>query len=289
MRRAERPGFWVRLVAVLIWPLATLLTRRRWSGQEHVPASGGVILVANHVSDVDPLLLAYYVYLSGRIPRFMAKSELWRVPGIRRILRGAGQIPVHRGGGDAQDALSDALAALRAGQALVIYPEGTITRDPDYWPMRGRTGVAWLALTAGVPVVPVAQWGAQNLLGRGGRIRVRPRPDVCIAAGPAVDLSAYADRPLTSAVLREVTDVVMDAVRPMVATLRDAIPPAGVWNPGTGHRELVWTDPERHDVDVPGQAGGADPTTARADGNAGGGPDGDPPPGEGWEPARRPA
>jgi 1-acyl-sn-glycerol-3-phosphate acyltransferase len=223
----------------------------------------------------------------------MAKSELWRVPGIRRILRGTGQIPVHRGGGNGQDALPDALAALRAGQALVIYPEGTITRDPDYWPMRGRTGVAWLALTAGVPVVPVAQWGAQSLLSRGGRIRVRPRAEICIVAGPAVDLSDYAGQPLTRAVLREVTDVVMDAVRPMVAALRDAIPPAGVWNPVTGHRELVWTGRERQEADVPGQASGTGPIIMGADGNAGGGadgdPDGDPPPGEGWEPARRPA
>jgi 1-acyl-sn-glycerol-3-phosphate acyltransferase len=288
MRRAEQPGFWVRLVAVLSWPLATLLTRRRWSGHEHVPASGGVILVANHVSDVDSLLLAYYVYLSGRIPRFMAKSKLWRVPGIRRILRGAGQIPVHRGG-NAQEALPDALAALQAGQALVIYPEGTITRDPDYWPMRGRTGVARLALTAGVPVVPIAHWGAQSLLGRGGRIRVRPRAEIRIAAGPPVDLAAYADQPLTGAVLREVTDVVMDTVRPMVAALRDAIPPAGVWNPVTGHRELVWTGPERHEADVPGQASGTGSTTAVAGGDAGGEAHGGPPPGEGREPARRPA
>jgi 1-acyl-sn-glycerol-3-phosphate acyltransferase len=285
MRRAERPGFWVRLAAVLIWPLATLFTRRRWSGQEHVPAGGGVILVANHVSDVDPLLIAYYVYLSGRVPRFMAKSELWRVPGIRRILRGTGQIPVHRGGGNAPDALPDALAALRAGRALVIYPEGTITRDPDYWPMRGRTGVARLALTAGVPVVPIAQWGAQSLLGRDGRIRVRPRAEICIVAGPPVDLSAYTEQPLTGAVLREVTDVVMDAVRPMVAALRDAVPPAGLWNPVTGHRELVWTETEQDEVDLPGQPGGTDSTATVVDGDAGG----DPPSGEEREPARRPA
>ncbi|EFC83733.1 phospholipid/glycerol acyltransferase [Parafrankia sp. EUN1f] len=194
MRRPWRGGPGITLAAAMILPLSRLLTRRRWSGQENIPASGGVILVANHLSTVDPPLLAHYVYAAGRNPRFMATSELWEVPILRQVLASAGQIPVYRRDPSAQDALRDAIAALRAGRAVVIYPEGGITTDPDYWPSRSRTGVARLVLATGAPVIPVAQWGAQRIWGKDRRLRLLRRPEIRIHAGRAVDLARFAER-----------------------------------------------------------------------------------------------
>ncbi|WP_277872780.1 1-acyl-sn-glycerol-3-phosphate acyltransferase [Frankia sp. CcI49] len=197
MRRPWRGGPGITLAAAMILPLSRLLTRRRWSGQENIPASGGVILVANHLSTVDPPLLAHYVYAAGRNPRFMATSELWEVPILRHVLASAGQIPVYRRDPSAQDALRDAIAALRAGRAVVIYPEGGITTDPDYWPSRSRTGVARLVLATGAPVIPVAQWGAQQIWGKDRRLRLIRRPEIRIHAGRAVDLARFAERSRT--------------------------------------------------------------------------------------------
>lgn len=240
MGRPWRGGFWIALAAAVIRPLSCLLTRRRWSGQGNIPASGGVILVANHLSTVDPPLLAHYVYAAGRSPRFMAKSDLWEVPILRRVLAGAGQIPVYRRDPSAGGALRDAVAALRAGRALVIYPEGGITTDPDYWPMRARTGVARLALATGAPVIPVAQWGAQRIWGRDRRPHLFARPEIRVHAGRPVDLSRFAARsgaptdPSGAWLLREVTDVVMADLTAVVELVRGepAPPPVGSAEPG---------------------------------------------------------
>ncbi|MEX5632291.1 lysophospholipid acyltransferase family protein [Parafrankia sp. FMc2] len=255
MRRPWRGGFWIAFAAAVIRPLSWLLTRRRWSGQENIPGSGGVILVANHLSTVDPPLLAHYVYATGRNPRFMATSDLWEVPILRHVLAGAGQIPVHRRDPNAQEALRDAIAALRAGRALVIYPEGGITTDPDYWPRPARTGVARLALATGAPVIPVAQWGAQRIWGRERRLRLFARPEVRIHAGPPVDLARFAARaePLVrptmatdgdqsaggehgsgglAPLLREVTEAVMAGLTTELERIRGASRPAVMPRPG---------------------------------------------------------
>jgi 1-acyl-sn-glycerol-3-phosphate acyltransferase len=161
--RHGRIGFWYRLTVSIVQPLSMLLTRREWRGAENIPAQGGVIVAANHLSYVDPMTFGHFVYASGRTPRFLAKSSLFEVPVFKYLVRGAGQIPVYRGTDDAAAALSAGVDALRRGECLLIYPEGTATRDPDCWPMQARTGVARLALTSGAPVVPAAQWGPQEL------------------------------------------------------------------------------------------------------------------------------
>jgi 1-acyl-sn-glycerol-3-phosphate acyltransferase len=251
MGRVERRGFWIGIFVILIKPLSGLVTRRRWTGREHVPPTGGVIFVANHVSNVDFISMAHFVYWCGRIPRFMAKSELFAVPVVRRMLRGARQIPVYRATSSAGDALRDAVSALEAGRAVVIYPEGTITKDPDYWPMLARTGVARLALTTGAPVIPVAQWGAQEILGRSGRPRLLPRRTVTMVAGPPVDLSAHLGQPLAAPVLRAATDTVMDRVRDALATIRSQDPPAQAWNPRTSRREAPLPNADLPNADLP--------------------------------------
>lgn len=223
-------GFWLGLAVVVIYPLISLFFKMRWRGREHIPATGGVIVATNHVSYADPLIFARFVWDAGRIPRFLAKDSLFRIFFVRSVLKGADQIPVSRGTVDAQQSLQHAVDALERGECVCIYPEGTVTRDPDFWPMVGRTGVARLALSADVPVVPVAQWGAQHAVDvYSKRYRPLPRKTVHAVAGPPIDLSAYRGRPLTSDLLREVTDVIMRGIRDQLAEVRGETPPADFW------------------------------------------------------------
>lgn len=232
MARHGKVGFWLRLAWAVIYPTDTLLFKLRWRGLEHVPRTGGVLIVANHISYADPLTFARFVWDAGRVPRFLAKDGLFRLFFIGRVLRGAAQIPVYRGSADAQASLRDGVAALDRGEAVCIYPEGTVTRDPGFWPMVGRTGVARLALASTAPVVPVAQWGPQlsvDVYRR--RFRLVPRKEATCLAGPPVDLSGYRGRPVTVELLREVTDVIMVAVRDLLGEIRGETPPTAFWRP----------------------------------------------------------
>jgi 1-acyl-sn-glycerol-3-phosphate acyltransferase len=234
VHRRERLPPWYRVAVILLLPLCRLVTRRRWTGQEHVPAEGGVIVAANHISLVDPVLLCdFLLHGTGLVPRFMAKSTMFRGRGLlARVMRGAQQIPVERGGADAAAALDAAVEALERGACVVIYPEGTTTRDPDLWPMRPRTGVARLALLSGAPVLPVAQWGAADIHRRGNRrVRVVPPTRVRFHIGRPVDLSAYAGRTPDAEVLREATATVMDAITTELEHLRGERRPAQVHDP----------------------------------------------------------
>jgi 1-acyl-sn-glycerol-3-phosphate acyltransferase len=223
--RLRDTGPFMGFAILLLKPLLLLFTRRRWSGFEHVPASGGVILAANHISHADPIVLADFVlYGLGRPPRFMAKSTLFNGRGlVPTVMRGASQIPVHRHTADASAALRDAVAALQAGECVVIYPEGTVSRDPGKWPMAARTGVARLALLSGAPVVPVGQWGAEAILDsyRSKGLHLLPPHPVHVTAGPPVDLSAYRGQELTAEVLRGATAAVMADITALVEGLRE--------------------------------------------------------------------
>lgn len=220
-------GGWIRFSAVVIKPTVAAFFRRRWEGREHIPARGGVLLATNHVSHADWLTFACYVWDSGRIPRFLIKHSLFGITAVGAVLRGAKQIPVMRGTTDARRALDAAVEALRRGECVCIYPEGTVTKDPDFWPMQARTGVARLALSSDVPVIPVAQWGPQHALDVARRrVRPFPRHEVVTVAGPPVDLAAYRGRPVTAELLREVTDVIMTAVRDLLAESRREPAPA---------------------------------------------------------------
>lgn len=232
--RHDRANGWFRLCVAVIWPSAQLLTRRRRSGLDNVPTHGGVLLVANHVSAVDPLTVAQLVYDAGRLPHFLAKASPFTAPVVGPIMRGAEQIPVRRNSAEAAGSLSAAFESLQAGRVVIIYPEGTTTRDPDMWPMRARTGVARLALTGGVPVLPLTQWGAQAILQRGGRLHPFARPVVHAVIGAPVDLSAWQGAELSPTVLREVTDVIMAAITAPLAAIRGEPLPTQVWDPRPG-------------------------------------------------------
>jgi 1-acyl-sn-glycerol-3-phosphate acyltransferase len=222
----------LRFAVTVLWPLLALMTRRDWRQARRVPAEGGVIVVANHISNADPGTLGWFLlYGAGRIPRFLAKASLWDVPLFGRVVRGSGMIPVRRNTADAALALTPAIEAVRRGECVVIYPEGSTTKDPDLWPMQARTGVARLALATGAPVVPVAQWGAHLLLSKTDGFHPLRRPVCTTLAGEPLDLSAYAGREPTGPVLREVTDVIMGRVRQLVGELRGEQPPAVVFTP----------------------------------------------------------
>lgn len=242
MTRLHHPkaGFWIRFCVVLIYPFVGLRFKLRFRHLDRVPPpeSGGVIIALNHVSLIDTTVMARLVWQSGRVPRFLVKSGLFHVPVLGRIVRGAGQIPVYRGTADASQSLHDAVEALERGEAIVIYPEGTITLDPEQWPMEGRTGIARLVLLSpDTPVVPVGQWGAQRT----------PRPwwrkagrrVACASVGEPLDLSKYRDSESNAETLREITDVVMDAVRKQVAEVRGGTAPLAFYKPERKHVDRV--------------------------------------------------
>jgi 1-acyl-sn-glycerol-3-phosphate acyltransferase len=221
-RPRVRLGFWYGLVVWIVKPALLLFTRRDWRGTEHVPAEGGVIVAVNHVSEIDPLVVGHYLIDLHRPPRFLAKSELFRKPPMKWIVEGAQQIPVHRRAADASAAVAPAVDALRRGECVLIYPEGSATRDPEMWPMKARTGVARIALESGAPVVPVAQWGPQEILPyKARRPKLFPRRTMYVVAGPPVDLSEFTGKPLDAALLRAATDKVMHAVADLLGDLRD--------------------------------------------------------------------
>lgn len=237
-RYRPAPELWTRAAIPVVRSIAAVTSRPDYRHRTGLPLDGGVILATNHLSHLDPVLLARFAIELGRIPRFLAKHSLFDVPVFGTLLRGARQIPVYRNQERATDALTAAVAALRAGELVVIYPEGTITTDPDRWPMLARTGVARLALAAEVPVIPVAHWGAQFVAGPG--LRFRPRRHFAVSAGPALDLPAMSAG-MSAAMpegprLRALTDAVMSRIRDQLGELRDDTPPALVWDPRSGHR-----------------------------------------------------
>jgi 1-acyl-sn-glycerol-3-phosphate acyltransferase len=219
----------MRLAEFLVRPMLWVLTKPDWRGQENIPASGPAILVFNHISYADPFVAAHFVFDRPRELRFLGKASLFKIPVGGYILRQIHQIPVYRHSTDAVKALESAIEAIKGGEAVVIYPEGTCTKDPDLWPMQGKTGVARLALLTGAPVIPIAQWGAHAIHHPITReIRLRPRTKVIVSAGAPVDLSAFAGRPTNSPeVLRDVTDVIMRRLRDDVAKLRGEPAPTG--------------------------------------------------------------
>jgi 1-acyl-sn-glycerol-3-phosphate acyltransferase len=222
----HRLGFWRRLVVMLVKPVLLVWTRRDWSGMAHIPSRGGVILAANHLSEFDPLVVAHFVYDAGRWPQFLAKSSLFKGV-LGYLLRAVRQIPVYRGTTDAVKSLEAAVAAVHAGDAVVIYPEGTTPKSGDLWPRRGKTGIARLFLQTGAPVVPIVTWGPQDILDpRVGKLRVRPRMPVTVVAGPALDLSKWADAQPTATNLYAITDEIMTVLRDMLAELRGEPAPA---------------------------------------------------------------
>ncbi|PRY69206.1 1-acyl-sn-glycerol-3-phosphate acyltransferase [Glaciihabitans tibetensis] len=229
-RSEKTPIF--RFLAMLLLPLMNVLARYVIHNPERVPKSGAFVLAPNHFSEIDPVVIGLAMWRVGRMPRYLAKASLFKIPVAGWLLRRAGQIPVERAGTRGSDPLTAARKIAHEGLAVVVYPEGTLTRDPDLWPMRGKTGAVRIALQEGIPIIPAAHWGTQLVMPRyAKRISLFPRKTVHISFGDPVDLSAFAGRGLDTKTLTEATEVVMQAVTALVAELRGEPAPAVRWDP----------------------------------------------------------
>ena len=228
----QKRGWAINLGVVIIKPPLFATTRRTWVDGEKIPAEGGCIVVVNHVSHVDPLLTALFVYDHGRIPRYLAKSGLFKNKALSTYLTAAGQIPVERLSRTAVGAYDAAVAAVRAGECVIVYPEGTLTRDPELWPMTGKSGAARIALETGCPVIPVAHWGVQEILPPySSRPHLFPRHHVTMKAGDPVDLSDLIGQTRSAQAVSEATSRMMAALTAIVEDLRGETAPAERFDP----------------------------------------------------------
>lgn len=227
----RRPSFfWV--LAALVLPLFNLAVRFRWHHPERMPQAGAFVLAPNHYSEIDPVVMGAASWKLGRAPRFLAKASLFKNPVIAWFLRTSGQIPVERAGSRSHAALRAAEELVEKGRMVVVYPEGSLTRDPDLWPMRGKTGAVRIALEQDIPIIPAAHWGTQALMPRyGKKISLYPRKTIDVAIGEPLDLSAYRGKPLEPAMLLKATGELMDAIAALLAELRDEQAPARRWDP----------------------------------------------------------
>lgn len=172
----------------------------------------------------------------GRQPRFMAKSSLFKVPFLGWLLRASGQIPVERSGSPrgagSDNPMGAASVLIEKGRGVIVYPEGSLTRDPNLWPMRGKTGAVRLALESGIPLYPAAHWGTQLLMPRYGKaIHPFPRKLINVSVGKPLDLSEFKGLPIDQKTVTAATKKLMDAIAKLLAELRGEPAPAERWDP----------------------------------------------------------
>ncbi len=230
----EEQGWAVLTAVAILKPPLLTFTKRDWIDTHKIPRTGGCVLVFNHISHLDPLTSAHLVYDAGRVPRYLAKSGLFTNKALGTLLRSAGQIPVERMSTDAVGAFDAAVQGVHDGKAVVVYPEGTLTRDPDGWPMRGKSGAARIALETGCPVIPVGQWGVQEILpAYTKKPRLFPRKTVHLKVGDPVELADLVALEHTPAVITQATQRIMAAITHLVEELRGESAPALRFDPRT--------------------------------------------------------
>lgn len=226
-RRGLRVGPALRLAVIVLRPILMTFTKRDWRGTENLRGEGGIVLAANHLSWFDPIVISHVLWDNGRPPRFLAKDSLFGVRGLGWVMRDTGQIPVVRGTRDAAAAVQAAVAAAEAGECVIVYPEGTITKDPRMWPAAAKTGAARVALTSRRPLIPMAHWGAQEVMGPYRKeLRLLPRKTMRVSIGRPVPLDDLYGRPLDAETLRTATDRLMAAIVDLLADIRGERPPA---------------------------------------------------------------
>lgn len=226
----SRPSAFWPLAAIIV-PITGLFARIEIRGAENLPREGAYVLAPNHNSEFDPVIVAVAVWRLGRAPRFMAKESLFKVPVLGAALKATGMVPVPRTSTSANQSMKAAEQIARDGRGVIVYAEGTLTRDPDLWPMRGKTGAVRLALAGDLPLIPMAQWGVQQILPRYGKLKFPRRAHVIVEIGPAMDLSAYTDAPAQPATLTKATDEMMNRITAMLSGIRGLPAPAERWNP----------------------------------------------------------
>lgn len=241
-----RPSIFWPLGAIVV-PTMALLMKIEIEDGDKLPRDGAFVLAPNHYSEFDPLAVAVAVWKLGRAPRFMAKESLFRVPVLGWVLHKTGMIPVSRDSSkaSAQRTLQASETLVEHGRGVIVYPEGSLTREPDLWPMRGKSGAVRLALDGDIPLIPVAHWGVQAIMPRYGKLKLwPPRRLVRFAFGDPIDLAAYRGRQNQPAALVEATDVLMGSIAELLSRLRNEPAPAERWNPADhGQKEIGRLEP----------------------------------------------
>lgn len=219
--------FAYRAIVGALRPILMLITKRDWRGGEKIPQTGGLLICGNHLSYFDPLAMAHFINDHGRQPRYLGKEEVFRIPLFGSLIKAAGQIPVRRESPDAAIAFAAAEQALRNGDCIVIYPEGTITIDPDVWPLQGKSGAIRLALRTGVPIIPVAQWGPQEVISPQGKgFRIFPRKTMHIRVGEPFDMSDLRGTDPDAATIQRDADRLQMRITELLAEIRGVPAPA---------------------------------------------------------------
>jgi 1-acyl-sn-glycerol-3-phosphate acyltransferase len=224
--------FWF-LAALALPPLGAMVRLRIIDGDK-LPKHGAFIIAPNHYSEIDPVIVGATVWKLGRAPRFLTKASLFSIPVIGRLLVKSGQIPVQRGSSRIGAPLEAAEKLVEHGQCVIIYPEGSLTRDPELWPMRGKSGAARMALEHDIPVIPLAHWGTQQVMARySKKISFFPRKTVTLKFGDPLDLAAYRTKPADASTLAAATNEIMQAVTALLEDLRGQKAPTERWNPAS--------------------------------------------------------
>lgn len=227
--KTKPSAFWP--LAAIIVPITGLFARIEIRGAENLPREGAYVIAPNHNSEFDPVIVAVAVWRLGRAPRFMAKESLFKVPVLGAALTATGMVPVPRTSTSANQSMKAAQQIASDGRGVIVYAEGTLTRDPELWPMRGKTGAVRLALAADLPLIPMAQWGVQQILPRYGKLKFPRRSHVIVEIGPAMDLSEYTATATQPATLAKATDAMMNRITEMLAGIRGLPAPTERWNP----------------------------------------------------------
>jgi 1-acyl-sn-glycerol-3-phosphate acyltransferase len=234
--KSEKTAIW-RLLAAFVLPFMGAVSKLTVVNGEKVPKSGAFVLAPNHFTNIDPLTVAVAMWKVNRMPRFLAKASLFKVPVLGAAMRATNQVPVEREGvARGSDPLAGARHIVDEKLAVIIYPEGSLTREPDLWPMRGKFGAVRTALDADIPIIPAAHWGDQLVLPRYGKLSLFPRKKVTVLFGDPVDLSAYRGKPIDSAALAGATNLVMNDITALLETLRGEKAPAERWDPAIHHQ-----------------------------------------------------
>ena len=223
-----------KVFAAILIPIFNLFMSRDWKGAQNIPASGRVIVASNHMSYLDVLVFTHFLFRNGRAPRYLGKVGVFRVPVVGKILLASGQIPVERETIDAKNAVDHAKILLESGHMLGVYPEGTLTRDGQMWPMIAKTGCARLALETDTPVIPIAQWGSQLVVPNyTKRVKLFPRKTIIIRAGKPVDLSPWKGKHEDPQALIEATAKIMREITVLLEDIRGEKRPEVIFDPHT--------------------------------------------------------
>lgn len=221
-------------------------------GEENLPAEGGFVLAPNHISNLDPVGIWYAMVSHGYQVRMMAKKEMLDIPVVGAWFASIGLVPVDRGSHPGAS-LEVATQLLADGQCVGLYPEGTLTAEPGYWPMRAKTGAARLALDTHAPIIPVAQWGMQDVMPRYSlRVSLRSHQPSRVRILPAVDLSdLYSARGSQDhGAVEEATGRIFRAITAGVEALRGGTAPETPFDPRTSRG----AKPAKKDRDRGGRA-----------------------------------